>query len=154
MHQQAENEDVDEKPGYADNFLFPVVLEIPETQAVEVRCLRFQDMDYDNEFDGVWACASLLHVPVCEMDSVFDKLRTALKEGGILYCSFKYGDTEREKDGRHFSYYTAETLSELLDRTGFSVIEMFESADVRTCREGEKWINSIASSEKNRDFRK
>ncbi|MFA6733371.1 MAG: class I SAM-dependent methyltransferase, partial [Sphaerochaeta sp.] len=52
---------------------------------LEVRCLSFQQMDYDAEFDGIWACASLLHVPKAELAEVFGLLHRALVDEGILY---------------------------------------------------------------------
>jgi SAM-dependent methyltransferase len=65
--------------------------------------LSFDDIQFDNRFDGVWACSSLLHVPKRHMAAVLNRLCTALKQGGILYCSFKYGDDEVFRNGRLFS---------------------------------------------------
>ena len=36
-------------------------------------CMRFDEISYDNEFDAVWACASLLHVPKDEIHSILQK---------------------------------------------------------------------------------
>ncbi len=57
-------------------------------QAVYVE--RLQDIQYNNQFDGIWACASLLHVPAMELVDVFRRLSYALKPNGLIYCSFKY----------------------------------------------------------------
>ena len=34
----------------------------------EVLELSFQELDFDNQFDGDWACSSLIHVPLDMMD--------------------------------------------------------------------------------------
>jgi SAM-dependent methyltransferase len=64
---------------------------------VEVR--RFQEIDWEDRFDGIWACASLLHVPMAELPEVLGRLGRALKSDGVLYASFKYGVGEREHEG-------------------------------------------------------
>lgn len=69
------------------------------------QCLRFDEIDHQswqNSFTGIWACASLLHVPFDDLSKILNELITCLKSNGILYASFKYGDSEREKDGRFF----------------------------------------------------
>ncbi|WP_185266667.1 class I SAM-dependent methyltransferase [Halopseudomonas xiamenensis] len=70
-------------------------------QPVEVQ--RFQEFAGGTEYAGIWACASLLHVAETDLPDAFSKLWQALLAGGVLYCSFKYGDSERCKDGRHFT---------------------------------------------------
>lgn len=109
----------------------------------QVRCMRFQDMEYDNEFDGIWACASLLHVSRNEIDCVMEKLKRALKSDGVLYCSFKYGEAEREKGDRSFYDYSELTLEQLLIKHDFSDIVLFITGDVRDGRERERWMNAI-----------
>jgi SAM-dependent methyltransferase len=109
-----------------------------------VAVARFQDVDYKSEFDGIWACASLLHVPASEIDDVVLRLANALKPDGILYASFKLGYGERLKDGRLFVDYNHETFSSLINRTKvFSLEQMSVSADVRPERAEEKWLNCI-----------
>ena len=109
-----------------------------------VRCMLFGELDYEAAFDGAWACASLLHVPKDEMPSVLQKICRALKPGGVFYASYKYGATEREAGGRHFSDYTENDLTTL---TGFApeltLAEYWISGDVRKDRTGEKWLNII-----------
>jgi SAM-dependent methyltransferase len=68
---------------------------------VEVR--RFQEVDWESRFDGIWACASLLHVSMAELPEVLHRLRRALKPDAVLYASFKYGAGEREDGGRRFT---------------------------------------------------
>lgn len=61
----------------------------------EVKNMRFEEMSFSNEFDGIWACASLFHVPQDELPDIIKKIRDALKLGGIVYASFKYGKEQR-----------------------------------------------------------
>jgi SAM-dependent methyltransferase len=50
--------------------------------------MRFDEMAYENEFDGIWACASLLHIARRDLNSVLARLTKALKPNGVLYVSF------------------------------------------------------------------
>lgn len=65
-----------------------------------VKQMLFEDLSAVKQYDGIWACASILHLPRKELMSVLQKISDALKSGGILYTSFKYGEFEgiREKD--------------------------------------------------------
>lgn len=111
----------------------------------EVICKQFSEINYVDEFDAVWACASLLHVKKIEMHEIFIKIAKALKQGGIFYCSYKYGNTERKKDGREFSDYNENNLNELFSiDLGLTVVEWWISTDVRKDRSSEKWLNIIA----------
>ena len=101
-----------------------------ERVGCEVRRLRFEDLDYTDAFDGVWACASLLHVPKAGLPGMFRLVRRALKKGGVFYASFKYGDAERVKNGRAFTDLNEDSLRSLLEEAGgFRIAEVtaFES---------------------------
>ncbi len=114
----------------------------------DVRCLLFEDLDYRNRFQGIWACASLLHVPKDDMQMVLKKVSVALVMHGILYVSYKYGTHQREKDGRLFSDYTECDLAKLFSRDNrLSLIEHWITADVRPGRSDEKWLNIICKKE-------
>jgi 2-polyprenyl-3-methyl-5-hydroxy-6-metoxy-1,4-benzoquinol methylase len=77
--------------------------------------IRFQEIQFDQEFDAIWACASLLHVPKREMGHVLRRLTTALRPGGILYASFIEGEGERlGADGRLYNSYTQDSFRALL----------------------------------------
>ncbi len=110
----------------------------------EVWQMKFEEMSFCDEFDGVWACASLLHVPPQEMDSVLTRISKALQLNGVLYASFKYGDGLSERSGRIFTNYTVDTVEDLFLSKGFSILECEESQDVRIGRQGEKWVNVLA----------
>ena len=115
-----------------------------ELLAQEVWQMKFQEISFEEEFDGVWACASLLHVPLEEIDDVMCRIYKSLQEGGIFYASFKYGDGQTERAGRLFTDYNEDTARKLFEKAGFKVVECEESLDVRPNREGEKWVNVVA----------
>lgn len=110
----------------------------------EVRQMLFGELDYTNAFDGVWACASLLHVGKDALPGVLRLIRRALKKHGVFYASFKYGETEREKNGRLFSDFTEESLRALLDEAGgFRTVKLWTTADARPERAEERWVNVL-----------
>ncbi len=109
-----------------------------------VECIKFQDIDYEEMFDGVWACASLLHVPKQELPGILRKFYRALKPNGVMYASFKYGDKEEERLGRFFSDYHLEEIEKIfVEGAGFEVIEGFETEDVRPDYAGKPWVNVV-----------
>ncbi len=112
-----------------------------------VYCMNFLDLKYENDFDAVWACASLLHVDENNIDEVVNKLHRSLKEGGVLYASFKYGNGSRiDNNQRYFYDLNEERIAYLFNR--FEIKEMWDSNDVRPGRT-EKWINIIVEKKIN-----
>lgn len=94
-------------------------------------------------YDAIWTCASLLHVSRKELPLVIEILARALKKGGIWYLSFKYGSTERLKDGRTFTDMDEECLESLLSyQPELKVFDMWCTEDARPERE-ERWINVL-----------
>lgn len=76
-----------------------------------VRVMRFDELNCTAAYDGVWANASLLHVPRLALPSVVARIHHALKRGGIHAASYKAGDAEgRDGLGRYFNYFSAEAL--------------------------------------------
>lgn len=107
-----------------------------------VLCQTFDQLDFDAAFDGVWACASLLHLPYAELPGVFEKIAQALKPGGTLYASFKYGDFEGERNGRYFTDLTEARLAAVIEPVaGLTILETFVTGDVREGRGDERWLN-------------
>lgn len=109
-----------------------------------VECKLFSEIDYYNEFDGIWACSSLLHVPYNELPIIFEKVSNALKENGYFYFSFKYGNFSGERNSRYFTDLDDLRLEELLRSfKEFGVVEKSITGDVREGRENEKWLNVV-----------
>ena len=115
---------------------------------IAVRQQRFEELTGQELYDGIWACASLLHVSRDELPDVLQRLYRLLKPCGVIYASFKYGDEERFRGERYFCDLTEEVAEELFYRAGFTVIDVFVTRDVREGREDEKWVNVIAKKYK------
>ena len=110
----------------------------------DVICQLFNELDAANEFDGVWACASLLHLPTNELKETLKKVEKALKKDGYFYASFKYGDFEGEREGRYFNDFTEVSFNTLLKE--FPNLELQEAevtTDMIPGRENVSWLNVI-----------
>lgn len=118
---------------------------IEANYGIHARCIKFEELSFESEFDAIWACASLLHVKKADMLNVLEKVSAALKPGGVLYASFKYGSEERVSNGRFFNDYTENDLDALLiQENQLSLLEYWITEDVRPDRSGERWLNFIA----------
>jgi 2-polyprenyl-3-methyl-5-hydroxy-6-metoxy-1,4-benzoquinol methylase len=114
----------------------------------DVLTMGFQDVAWTSAFDGIWCCASLLHVPRREMDAVIQKLVRALKAHGVMYVSFKYGTTEGARNGRHFTDYDEALFQALLSgHPALREVSRWVTSDLRPGREGEKWLNAVVRRE-------
>lgn len=76
--------------------------------------MTFEDLNLPDEYDGIWACASLLHVERTQLPAVIAELAKYLKPGGVFYMSFKYGNEEYWKDGRYFNCLDEDHLLTIL----------------------------------------
>ena len=115
-----------------------------------VKVMRFQELDAVARYDGIWCCASLLHVPLAELPEVFRRLAQALKAGGVLYASFKYGQGEREDNGRAFTDMREGKIAEVLkgiEVDELRVIQEWMSEDRRPERR-DSWMNVIIGKAK------
>lgn len=108
-----------------------------------VAVCTFAEFESDRQFDGIWACASLLHVSASELPSTFAHLASLLKTGGVFYCSFKYGLSDTEQDGRFFTHCNRARLECFIQEARLAVHEVWETADLRPGREEERWLNAI-----------
>ncbi len=108
-----------------------------------VQQVRFQEINFEAVFDGIWASASLLHVPSEELPDVLERLYKALKPQGVCYASFKYGEFEGDRNGRWFHDLKEEKARELFTKAGFNVTKMWITGDVREGRGDEKWLNIL-----------
>ena len=81
---------------------------------IDVKQMLFQDFSAINEYDGIWACASVLHLQWDDLATVLHKMAEALKANGLIYTSFKYGDFSGERNGRYFIDFTERRFAEML----------------------------------------
>lgn len=111
---------------------------------ITVKQMLFEELEAVEEYDGIWACASILHVEKGSLPSVLRKMVSAVKSGGTIYTSFKYGDFEGVRNGRYFTYLTEQSLKEIIDKIPELLIEkMWISGDVRADRGEERWLNIV-----------
>jgi SAM-dependent methyltransferase len=112
-----------------------------------VRVMRFDELEASAAYDGVWASASLLHVPRTELAAVLARVHRALKPAGALYASFKTGRPEgRDKFGRYFNYPSEEELRRFLDEAGgWRRIDVLRSSGVGYDQLMTEWLHCFAS---------
>lgn len=109
----------------------------------EVLLVDVEDIRYTHEFDGVWASAILLHYKEENILDILSRLADALKENGVLYISFKYGEGEATRNNRFFNDFNEEKLEALLGKQDrFKLDKIWKTQDARPSREGKYWLNA------------
>ena len=115
-----------------------------EYTGIQVKQMLFQDLDEVDYYDGIWACSSILHLSKNELRIVMNKMSRALKAGGIIYTSFKYGNFEGERNGRFFTDFTIDEFTDFVKEVKEMAIEEYWiTGDVRPGRGDERWLNLI-----------
>ena len=115
-----------------------------EYTGIEVKHMIFQELDEIEKYDGIWACSSILHLPKFELLSVLKKMIVALKDNGIIYTSFKYGEFEGNRNDRYFTDFTIDSFKNFIKNVdNISIEEYWITDDVRPGRETEKWLNLL-----------
>lgn len=107
---------------------------------INVYCMSVLDMNFFDEFDCIWACASLLHIPSFSLKEAFDKCYRALKKDGVMYCSFKYGTFEGERGERFYLDMDEKRISCYIQNSNFTLLKIFITEDVRQDNPT-KWLN-------------
>ena len=117
---------------------------VSEYTEIKVRQMLFQELDEKEKYDGIWACASILHLPKKQLREVLKNMYAALKSKGWIYTSFKYGEFEGERNGRYFIDFTTDTFKDFIhDMHGLKIEEQWITGDVRPGRGEEKWLNLL-----------
>lgn len=108
----------------------PELVREARSRGVPSQVKSFQQVDDVEAFNGIWACASLLHVPRVELVSVLRRLRRALRPDGVMYITLKYGTGEAiASDGRFFCYHTPEEFAEQLEEAHLELVRHWNSDD-------------------------
>ncbi|HIT73027.1 MAG TPA: class I SAM-dependent methyltransferase [Candidatus Fimicola cottocaccae] len=111
---------------------------------INVKHMYFQQLSDIDKYNGIWACSSILHLKYEELVRVIEKMNLALKQNGIIYTSFKYGDFEGERNGRYFTDMTEISFKKLIKNIrDLRIEEYWITSDVRPGRGEEKWLNLI-----------
>ncbi|WP_292041395.1 class I SAM-dependent DNA methyltransferase [Massilia sp. UBA6681] len=94
-------------------------------------------------FDGIFANASLFHVPSAELPGVLAQLYGALKPGGVLFSSNPRGDNREGWNGpRYGSYHDYETWEHYLTAAGFTPLHHYYRP-AGLPREEQPWLASV-----------
>lgn len=114
-----------------------------EKTGLPIRLQSFYDLDEHSLYDGVWACASLLHCARNRLPEVMQKLINALKIDGICYLSFKYGENDRADQGREFTDLNEQQAQQLLKSfNNILLLQQWITIDNRPDHD-ESWLNII-----------
>jgi SAM-dependent methyltransferase len=115
-----------------------------ERAGVEVWHQDFLHLDLPaNRFDGVFANASMFHIPGQELPRVLQELRATLVSGGVLFASNPRGeDIEGFNDLRYGTYLSWETWRELVTDAGFTELEHYYRPPGRP-RSEQPWLASL-----------
>ncbi|WP_370830307.1 class I SAM-dependent methyltransferase [Clostridium sp.] len=111
----------------------------------QVICSRFEDLKLTETFHGIWACASLLHVNKKHIIDVIKNISCNLKDNGIFYMSFKYGEDEYiDENGRYFNCYTEERFKEMIAQVSkLKIKNIYKSGDTLGGRNNLEWLNIL-----------
>lgn len=109
---------------------------------LQIQHASFYEISASDKYDGIWACASLLHCERERLSDVIQRIVTALKNNGICYMSFKYGEKDRDVDGRKFTDLNEKQSKELLAPFNVSILNQWVTVDQRPNR-SEKWLNIL-----------
>ena len=103
----------------------------------------------NHAFAGVWASASLLHLPIRDVPTAFSEIRRVLQPGGHFFASVKVGSGEmRDKEGRFFTLYQKDSWRHLLQESGFTILSLEYNEAAAPSPPGsrsERWLNSLST---------
>jgi ubiquinone/menaquinone biosynthesis C-methylase UbiE len=128
------------------NFVKMASQNVPNAEFMQ---MDMRNLDFpENTFDGIWACASFLHVPKEDAKNTLLGFRKILKPAGLIYLSVKQGNEEKfvEKDeykGRtkFFAFYTQDEFKNLIESCNFKIVKVLIDNKKDT------WINVFATKE-------
>ena len=124
-----------------------LVRKATELTGIKVRHQSFYELNDVAKYDGIWACASLLHCDRARLAEVLGKILKALKPNGVCYMSFKYGKADRKKDGRTFTDLDDQQAHDLLKKIdNVLLLQQWVTIDKRPDRT-EEWLNILIRKE-------
>jgi 2-polyprenyl-3-methyl-5-hydroxy-6-metoxy-1,4-benzoquinol methylase len=106
--------------------------------------ISFEDLNFDNEFHGIWCSGSLVHTPSSDLLEILRKFKKALKYEGVWFLSFKSGDFEGVIDNRYFTHMTKAKISSYFTQLGgFEILEIYETPSEEKNRDV-LWLQCLA----------
>lgn len=136
-----------QKQGYQVTALEPsknLCREIRKVFSREIVCSNIQNYRPTERYDGIWACASLIHLKEEEVLHFFEKIDLYLEDSGIIYVSGKNGiSTGEVEDGRFFLEFTEQLVEKILTvNKQLKLEQLWYTEDVNN-RKGFRWLNVI-----------
>ncbi|MGM9877329.1 MAG: class I SAM-dependent methyltransferase [Bacilli bacterium] len=109
---------------------------------LKVKVQDFNDFDEKDKYDGVWACASLLHVKKENLSNIILKLVKSIHDDGILYISMKDGEGEEiDKFGRYYNYVSEKEVEDLLKPLNLKVYKYLKTNQIKDDGKNIIWHN-------------
>ena len=97
-------------------------------------------------YDGIWACASLIHIPREGLNACLRRIAIAAKDRAAFYCSFKRGERSwRDDTDRLYTGVTTQELCKLLNANGFYVEDMWQSGGEDNFSGRANWLNAVCT---------
>src|SRR5574344_1378393 len=109
----------------------------------EVYNITFDELNTNKKYNGIWACATLLHINKSEFINTLNKLYSILVDDGILYISLKNGDNNEIVDNKFYQYYTKDELDKIFADNNFRIKEYFIATSSTNKDEDRYWHNYI-----------
>lgn len=94
-----------------------------------VECMKFDELSDKSLYDGIWACASIIHVEREKLPEILKKMVKALKDDGVIYTCFKLGNKEVVEEGKYFNYLNKNILESILNKVDLNlkIIDYYET---------------------------
>lgn len=109
---------------------------------LDVACHTFEDVTALERYDGIWACASLVHLDDEGLLRALTRLMAALKVGGVIFMSLKKGEGLRfAEDGRVFNDFTLERLTEMEPLRSLELLRFTQN--LSTLNQSDVWLNAV-----------
>lgn len=116
---------------------------VRKIDGIDVINEEFDKLDLEQNYNGIWACASLLHIKKEMVEKLLRKLLMHLCPGGVMYASWKYGHREQFEGERFYSYLDEKELKKIVKNiTGIVKYNIWLSEEVRDDKTI-SWINII-----------
>lgn len=138
-----------QKQGYQATALEPsknLCREIRKVFSGEIVCSDIQNYRPAERYDGIWACASLIHLQEEEVLQFFERIDRYLNDDGIVYISGKNGiQSGKAGDGRYFLEFTEHLVEKILTVNKQLKLEQLWYTEDVSGRRGFWWMNVIFS---------
>lgn len=113
----------------------------------DVVCMKFEELNEAEVYDGIWACSSILHVEKENLKDILERMINALKKSGVIYASFKKGTTYEIKEEKYYNNITREEIEKIINSIdkNIKITDYFETGST-TKRLGDNevvWCNFI-----------